>query len=170
MISPENVYIEAKKLEDENLRFRTFLKIHADPDELDRQFLELHKELFTGYDCCKCGNCCRKFSTLLQEEEISAIASQLGMERQEFITRCLIEGEGVLPAPCRFLGMDGKCQIQDQKPEECRGFPYTDRPERLGSLYSTLSSAEVCPVVFEILERLKVQYHFRRDRNYRRRG
>ena len=52
MISPENVYIEAKKLENENLRFRTFLKIHADPDELNRQFLELHKELFTGYDCC----------------------------------------------------------------------------------------------------------------------
>ena len=172
MISPENVYIEAKKLEDENLRFRTFLKIHADPDELDRQFLELHKELFTGYDCCKCGNCCRAFSTVLQEEEISAIASQLGMERQEFITQCLIEGEDgwVLPAPCRFLGMDGKCQIQDQKPEECRGFPYTDRPERLWSLYSILSSAEVCPVVFEILERLKVQYHFRRNRNDKRRG
>ena len=61
VISPENVYIEAKKLEDKNLRLRTFLKIHADPDELNRQFLELHKELFTGYDCCKCGNCCRAF-------------------------------------------------------------------------------------------------------------
>lgn len=166
MISPKNIYAAAQKQENENLRFRSFLKNHADPDELDQQFLVLHRELFAGYDCCKCGNCCRAFSTTLSEEEISAISNQLGMERQEFITRCLIEGsEGwELPAPCRFLGIDGKCQIQDCKPEECRGFPYTDRPERLWSLYSTLSAAEVCPVVFEILERLKDQYHFRRDR------
>ena len=167
MISPENVHAAAKKSENENLRFRSFLKSHADPDELDRQFLALHRELFAGYDCRKCGNCCRAFSTTLNEEEISAITSQLGMERQEFVTRYLIEGSSgwELPAPCRFLGNDGKCQIQDHKPEECRGFPYTDRPERLWSLYSILSSAEVCPVVFEILERLKGQYHFRRNRD-----
>ena len=166
MISPERVGSEAKKRESENLRLRSFLKSHADPDELDRQFLALHKEQFDGYDCCKCGNCCREFSTTLSEEEISAIASRLGMKQQAFITQYMTEGiHGLeLPAPCHFLGADGKCGIQDCKPEECRGFPYTDRPERLSSLYSVLSSAEVCPVVFEILERLKKLYHFRTGR------
>lgn len=166
MIPPQNIYIEAKKRENENLRFRSFLKNHADEDELDRQFLALHQELFTGYDCCKCGNCCRAFATLLNEGEIAAISGHLGIDRQELITRFLVEGtEGwELPAPCRFLDMDGKCQIQDCKPEECKGSPYTDRPGRLWSLYGILSNAEVCPVVYEILERLKTLYHFRGQR------
>ncbi len=38
MISPKNVYNEAKKRENENLRFRSFLKNHADEEELDRHF------------------------------------------------------------------------------------------------------------------------------------
>ena len=166
MISPKDVHAAAEKREDENLRFRTFLKIHVDPDELDRQFLALHQELFSGYDCCQCGNCCRAYSTYLSEEEINSISAYLGMTRQKFLEDCLIRGrDGLeLPAPCRFLEMDGRCQIQECKPEECKGFPYTDRPDRLWSLYSVLSAAEVCPVAYEILERLKELYHFRKHR------
>ncbi len=164
MISPKAVRVAAKKRENENLRFRTFLKNHADPDELDLQFLDLHKELFSGYDCCQCGNCCRAYGTYLSDEEINSISAYLGMTRQKFLEDCLIRGrDGLeLPAPCRFLEMDSKCRIQECKPEECREFPYTDRPNRLWSLYSVLSAAEVCPVVFEILERLKELYCFRR--------
>lgn len=46
MIQPDKVKEEAKKRENENFKFRTYLKCHADEDELDRQFLHLHKELF----------------------------------------------------------------------------------------------------------------------------
>lgn len=164
MMTPRQLRKTAKRMEDENLRFRTFLKIHADEDELDRQFLELHRELFADYDCCKCANCCRKFTTPLQDEEIASISAFLGMEKQDFIEKYLTEGEEgpELPAPCRFLGDNGACAIEDCKPEECRGFPYTDRPERLHSLFSILSNAEICPVVFEMLERLKKIYGFRR--------
>ena len=121
MLAPKDVPAAAAKLEDENLRFRTFLKIHADPDELDQQFLALHRELFAGYDCCQCGNCCRRYSTILSEEEIDVISAYLGMTRQKFLEDCLIRGrDGLeLPAPCRFLDMDGRCWIQECKPEEC---------------------------------------------------
>ena len=34
--------------------------------------------------------------------------------------------------------------------------PYTDQPERLSSLLSVLDVIEICPVAFEIFERLKV--------------
>jgi len=87
VISPQNVNTEAKKRKNENLRFRSFLKGHADVDELDRHFWELHQKLFSGYDCCKCGNCCRAYSTTLSDAEITAIAKYLSLERQEFITR-----------------------------------------------------------------------------------
>lgn len=164
MIAPKDVSAAAAKREDENLRFRTFLKIHADPEELDQQFSALHRELFAGYDCCQCGNCCRAYSTTLSEEEIISISVCLGMTRQKFLDDYLIRGrDGLeLPAPCRLLEVDGRCRIQDCKPEECKGFPYTDRPDRMASLYSVLTAVEVCPVAFEIWERLKELYHFRK--------
>lgn len=74
--------------------------MHADEEEIDEQFLKLHNELFEGYDCNYCGNCCKKY-------------------------------------------------------------PYTNQPERLWSLYSVLEAVEVCPVAFEIFERLKSEYGFK---------
>ena len=49
---------EFEKVERENYKFRTYLKNHADSDELDEQFLELHNELFKVYDCSKCRSSC----------------------------------------------------------------------------------------------------------------
>lgn len=45
-------------------------------------------------------------------------------------------------------------------PEDCRNYPYTDQPNRLGSLYGMLGAVEVCPVAYEIWERLKQEYRF----------
>ena len=45
MIHPDKVKEEAKKKADENYKFRSYLKGHADERELDRQFMRLHKEL-----------------------------------------------------------------------------------------------------------------------------
>ena len=61
MIHPDKVKEEAKKKADENYKFRSYLKGHADEEELDRQFMRLHKELFADYDCSKCRNCCRQY-------------------------------------------------------------------------------------------------------------
>lgn len=92
MLSPKNVLVAAAKREDENLCFRAFLKNRANPNELDQQFLELHKELFAKYDCCRCGNCCRANSTTLTEEEIVIISTYLGLTRQKFLEDHLIWG------------------------------------------------------------------------------
>lgn len=164
MISPSKVSAAANKCEKENMRFRVFLKNNANPDELDRQFLALHNELFAGYDCCKCNNCCRKYSTIVQEEEIGAIATFLGVTRQAFMEEFLTQtNEGYeIKVPCSFLNENGECAIQTCKPSECRNFPHTNKPERLWSLLGVLEFAEVCPIVFEILERLKDIYRFRR--------
>lgn len=63
--------------------------------------------------------------------------------------------------PCDFLKKDGNCKLGEYKPENCRKYPYTDQPERLHSLYSVLETVEVCPIAFEIYERLKKEYGFR---------
>ena len=68
MLRPSQVQFYAKKAENKNYRFRSWLKMHADPDDLDAQFLLLHKELiyrqagqngksafFSGGGCCMPG-------------------------------------------------------------------------------------------------------------------
>ena len=168
MIKPNEVKAKAQELEQQNYKFRTFLKNRADDDELDKQFSELHKELFAGYDCCKCANCCKTYSIILDKNEVKRIAAFLNLTENDFVAvyltnadpddekPCKIKGK-----PCSFLCDDGCCRIQDCKPDDCEEFPYTDFPDRLSSMYSIIEHAEVCPVVFEILERLKVMYRFR---------
>ena len=168
MIEPSKVNEAAKKRENENIRFRTFLKCNADYDELDKQFLDLHNELFAGYNCCKCNNCCRAYSTTVLEEEVYSIAAFLGLTKQDFIKRYLvqsvIDAGYELKAPCCFLDESGRCAIEVCKPVECRDFPHTNKPDRLASLLGVLSFAEECPIVFELLERLKIIYEFKSRR------
>jgi Fe-S-cluster containining protein len=172
MIKPTEVKAKAKRLEEQNYKFRTFLKNHADDDELDSRFLELHKELFTDYDCCKCNNCCKAYRIDLDDDEITAISSFLGQSEDSFVSEYLVRVKdeygieahsySIKGKPCVFLNKDGRCRVQDCKPAVCKGFPYTNQPDRLSSVYSVIEHAEVCLVVFEILERLKRTYEFRK--------
>lgn len=164
MITPEEIEYRAAQVEEENYAFRTYLKMHADSDKLDQQFLELHKELFSSYDCNSCRRCCKKYHGEIKKSDVGNIAASLEMEPDRFISEYLVENEEdtykTKNAPCDFLQSDGSCLLGENRPESCKAFPYTDRPDRMGSLLSIVQNATVCPVVFEILERLKKEYHF----------
>ena len=165
MIAPRKVQFEAKKKEAENMRFRTYLKCHADEEELDQQFFRLHQELFENYDCNRCRNCCKVYHGQIPKEDIEQDAEYLGVTKEEFMTNFLnvVEGEGkyaTLHKPCDFLQEDGECRLGCCKPEDCKNYPYTNQPERLWSLYSVLDAVSVCPVAYEIYERLKKEYRF----------
>ena len=166
MLQPNQVKFEAKKKEKENLKFRTYLKCHADEDALDNQFLRLHKELFADYDCSKCRNCCKMYQASIPAEDIEKDASCLGMTPEQFVSDYLDKEEYGMNylskhKPCDFLQENGDCKLGDCKPDSCKKYPYTDQPERLSSLLSILGTIEVCPVAFEIFERLKKEYRFR---------
>ena len=165
MIEPSKVKEAFNRIEKENYAFRSYLKNHADEDELDEQFLKLHKELFLSYDCTKCRNCCKEYSAGLKQEELGRIAAFLEMTETDFIQKYVNQEFGQYQFnvwPCYFLKEDGSCEIETCKPDSCRDYPYTDKPERLFSLFSITESAGICPVVFEILERLKDEYQFKR--------
>ena len=154
MILPDKVRAEAKKKENENFKFRTFLKCHADEDKLDRQFLRLHKEFFADYDCSKCRNCCKMYKGSIPVEDIDRDAQYLEITSEQFIGIYLEkEDYGInyqtKHKPCDFLQEDGNCKLGDCK------------PERLSSLLSILDTIEICPVAFEIFERLKEEYRIR---------
>jgi len=153
----------ANKLEDENHKFRRFLKSHADEEDLDKQFLKLHNELFENYDCGSCRNCCKEYAPTLQNHEIEPVANFLQIPKDDFINQHMESNCGeyqMKEIPCRFLCADNSCEIEACKPECCKEYPHTNKPERLWSLIGIVESAAVCPVVFEMLERLKAQYGF----------
>jgi hypothetical protein len=169
MLKPSDVGAAFKHVESDNYKFRTYLKNHADEDELDEQFLALHNELFAKYDCSQCRNCCKEYQASFEKEEIDAAAAFLGLTEAEFTGRYMIEHYGeymIQMKPCCFLDEDGSCELEACKPASCRNFPYTACSGRLFSLISTIEHARICPVVFEMLERLKQIYHFKpKNRN-----
>ena len=94
-------------------------------------------------------------------------AEYLGISPEQFIDFFLKKHEYEMGyqtkhKPCDFLQDEGECKLGDCKPDSCKKYPYTDQPERLFSLLSVLDTVEVCPVAFEIYERLKAEYSFRR--------
>lgn len=153
MIHPDKVSAKAKKKENENFKFRSYLKCHADEDELDRQFLRLHKELFADYDCSKCRNCCKMYKGSIPVEDIDRDAQYLGITPEQFIDAYLEKEEYDMNyqtkhKPCDFLQEDGNCKLGDCKPDSCKKYPYTDQPERVSSLLNLLDVIEICPVAF----------------------
>ena len=167
MLAPRKVKFEAKKKENENIEFRTFLKCNADENELDEQFKMLHEELFATYDCSRCRNCCKMYHGSIPTKDLQRDAEFLQLTTEQFIETYLIKNEventyETKHKPCDFLEKDGNCKLGECKPENCKKYPYTNQPERLQSLYSVLNAVEVCPVAFKIFERLKGEYGFRR--------
>ena len=89
------------------------------------------------------------------------------MSPDEFVELYLSEKESegnywTKHKPCDFLQEDGSCKLGDYKPENCKKYPYTDQPGHMHSLYSVSDAVSVCPIAFEIFERLKVEYGFKK--------
>jgi Fe-S-cluster containining protein len=169
MVEPHKIKEMADIYADRNMKFRSFLKNRADPDKLDLQFRDLHNEIFIRdeYDCCKCCNCCKLYDIRIEPTDIPAISTYLGLSEDEFAEQYLTPDDEdadvsiLKDKPCCFLEADGKCRIYEVRPLVCREFPHTNKPDRLFSMISMIDFAEDCPVIFEILERLKVIYRFR---------
>lgn len=166
MINIDELAIMANRKEEENLRFRTYLKGHADLDILDKQFKELHEKYFKIYNCKDCRNCCKKLNISMTEEELDTICNKLNLDKEELISKELeINTSGKYSFKCnrcKFLDDDNNCLAENCLPESCRDYPYTNKSERLFSLYGIIGNASICPVVYEILEELKKIYHFKR--------
>lgn len=142
------------------------MKGNANEKELDEQFYRLHQELFDRYDCNRCRNCCKMYHGSIPETDLARDAEYMGLTKEEFIEKYLVKDDPensyqTKHVPCDFLESDGNCQLGECRPESCRKYPYTDQPDRWSSLYSMLDVIEVCPVEFEIYERLKREYGWR---------
>lgn len=123
-----------------------------------KQLDALHEEAFEHVDCLSCANCCKNYSPRFKTPDIKRISKVLGMRESVFIDTYLNldeEGDYVLKsAPCPFLGEDNYCSIYEDRPSDCKRFPYTDEDVLFKRQQLTLKNAGFCPAVYFVLERL----------------
>jgi uncharacterized protein len=151
----------AESHDERNYRFLRSLKMRPEK-KVDRIALELHQEAFSIVDCTKCANCCRTMRIIFSEEDVTRIAAHLGMPRDEFVATFL-EPDDEDPAyhakatPCPFLGSDNLCTIYDVRPNDCREYPFTDKPGFASRTIGHAENALTCPAVFHVVEEMKIQ-------------
>ena len=149
---------QSKLKSEENQQFFKRLK-KIKPKVLDKLIHPLHEEVFECTNCLKCANCCTTTGPLFTDKDISRIAKHLRIKPYEFTQQYLRIDEDrdyVLKSiPCTFLGEDNYCSIYEVRPKACREYPHTDRKKQNQLLNLTEKNIEVCPAVFNIVEKLK---------------
>ena len=145
------------KRKENNKFFKRLKKVK--PKLLDKIIHPIHQEVFQCTDCLKCANCCTTTGPLFTDKDISRIAKYLRIKPSEFVDRYLRideDNDYVLQSvPCTFLGEDNHCSIYEVRPKACREYPHTDRIKQYQLLKLTEKNVDVCPAVFEIVEKLK---------------
>ncbi len=158
MIDPERFRKQNNMQLANNKKYLLSLK-KKDPRKVDDAFHELHEEVFEEMDCLTCANCCKTTSPIFYDTDIERLAKHLRMKPVEFADQYLkidADGDQVLKtAPCPFLGDDNYCHVYEARPKACREYPHTDRKKMVQILELTHKNTQVCPAVFEIVERLK---------------
>lgn len=120
---------------------------------------DLHEEAFEKIDCLQCANCCKSYSPRFKNPDIKRIAKLLRMKEGEFTDTYLRLDEDndyvLKQQPCPFLAEDNTCNIYEDRPSDCRRYPYTDEDVLIKRVPLTLKNSTVCPITFHVLERLK---------------
>ena len=148
-----------KKSSERQKLYKQYLA-RVDKNKAIRVLPSLHEEAFEQVDCLACANCCKNYSPRFKTPDIKRISKVLSLKESVFIERYLRideEGDYVLKSkPCPFLGTDNYCSIYDDRPSDCRRFPYTDEDVLLKRPQITLKNSSFCPAVYYVLENLMV--------------
>ncbi|MDA3953959.1 MAG: YkgJ family cysteine cluster protein [Bacteroidales bacterium] len=131
------------------------------PKNLDSIVHKLHDEVFEEINCLDCANCCKSISPTLYDKDVERLAKHFKMKPRLFINEYLYvddDGDYVFKqTPCPFLLSDNYCMAYESRPKACREYPHTDRKRIYQILDLSLKNTEVCPAVFDIVEKLKTR-------------
>ncbi|MBU8893228.1 MAG: YkgJ family cysteine cluster protein [Bacteroidales bacterium] len=152
------LHVRALDLKPETKSF--FAKLRKKkPKNLDKVVHELHDEVFQEINCLDCANCCKSISPTLYDKDVERLARHFKMKPSQFVEEYLyIDNEGdyvFKQTPCPFLLPDNYCMAYESRPRACREYPHTDRKRFYQILELTLKNTEVCPAIFDVVEKLK---------------
>jgi len=144
-INIKNIAQIAKLKEDENISFQSYLK-GQDSEKVDEIVHRLYEEIAPQIDCLNCGNCCLNLRPLATNKELSRFVEPKDIEAFKYLESF----------PCKFL-KDKKCTVYSDRPEECRSYPYLHKDKFITRTYGVLQNYEICPIVFNVFELLKIE-------------
>jgi len=155
---PEDILKNWERKSAENQKkYKQFLA-RVDKNKVLKALPGLHEEAFEKIDCLQCANCCKNYSPRFKTPDVKRISRLLKMRESEFIEKYLrVDEEGdfvVNTKPCPFLGADNYCSIYEDRPSDCRRFPYTDEDVFIKRKELTLKNSTFCPITYFVLEGL----------------
>lgn len=157
----DQVLVNWQKKSAERKKIYQRLLNRADKNEVLKRLPDLHEAAFERVDCLSCANCCKNYSPRFKTPDIRRISKMMKMKESVFIDTYLnLDEDGdyvVKSKPCPFLGPDNYCSIYEDRPSDCRRFPYTDEDVIVKRQKLTLKNSEFCPIVYYVLEALNEQ-------------
>ena len=158
---PESVLVNWEIKSKERAKVYTDFLAKANKTAVLKVLPDLHEAAFEKIDCLSCGNCCKGYSPRFKTPDIKRISKVLGLRESKFIDKYLtIDQEGdyvLISKPCPFLGDDNFCSIYEDRPSDCKRFPYTDEDVFIKRPVITLKNSSFCPAVYFVLEKLTAQ-------------
>ena len=149
---------EAK--EPDNLEFREFVRFDLELSDrrLNAIVGETTEQVWARIDCRTCANCCKTRHPVFSRAEVERIAAYLGMTVADLRARYFevdheVRKYTTRELPCPFL-QENLCSIYEVRPSVCAGYPHLHRNFRT-RLWHTIDNAQTCPIVYNVLERLK---------------
>ncbi len=135
-----------------------------DASKVDQLVQTINQKIEPNVDCTSCGACCRGLMINVTEEETKSTASYLSLSHEIFKEKFIESSEqGVMimnTIPCHFLS-ENKCTIYENRFNECRDFPHLNKPNFRDRLFGTLIHYGICPIIYNVIEELKVITRFK---------
>lgn len=167
--APDNVKQLALQKEEENWRFRSFVKGYCSMSDrrLDSLVIEIADQVWKTIDCTACAQCCKTLRATFSGREQQRAAKRLGITAKAFRETYLETKEDedgtvwqIRQAPCPFL-QDNRCSIYEVRPANCSGYPYLHKSRFRSRMWGMLERTFTCPAVFDVFEILKQRLRFR---------
>lgn len=131
-----------------------------DDATLDAYVERIAAPILAEIDCKACANCCRSLDVYVTPEDARRLADGLHIPLETIETvyvdhqSAAEQGEWgkLAQRPCAFL-VGNLCGVYAHRPESCRAYPALT-PDFRWTLADTLAGASICPIIFNVLERL----------------
>jgi Fe-S-cluster containining protein len=150
----------------DNERYRLLLKeCGLSSEDIDAIVRRHYRIVSREIDCLECGNCCRAFRPLLTPDDVNRLIRRFEIPRADFVSQYLISYRkgaeyAFRCAPCPFLS-GNSCSVYPDRPEVCRAYPTTNKPGFISRFDRTLANCSVCPIVYNVFERVKQEIRAR---------